>query len=191
MTADRPFANIHVVHSITGRVRLRVPRFKSNSYDPRGIQALLTAQEGILDASVNPGCHSVTIVYDPAMWTLESLYGWLQDRRREELEEYTATALAEIAESQSSINWLQPWHLVSQTEQALDHKAERQPEQSRNSGYLTVGYASLALGAVLLPIPLLPGIPFLIFSSYCFAKAAMSPVEEKPETEEHVLKQKP
>lgn len=177
---------MYVIHSIKGRVRLRVPRFKSGFYEPRGLQALLTVQPGIIDANVNERCRSVTIVYDPASWTAESLCGWLQGRRRNEFEEHTVVASADIAEDDSWMNWLQPWGFSGQRENTPCPKTELQASQSGKSGYLTVGYVSLAVGSVLLPIPLVPGIPFLILSSYCFAKAAMSQDEKRTEPEKHV-----
>jgi hypothetical protein len=43
---------------------------------------------------------------------------------------------------------------------------------------------------VLVPVPLVPGIPFLILSSYFFAKATVLKGEDRPEAGEQVPKAK-
>src|SRR5262249_25490826 len=88
LTFSGPLAATHVVHSVPGRVRLRVPTLKDNSHLTRCLQALLSAQAGITEVTVAPACDSVTVVHDPAVWTPESLCIFLQARKREELNEY-------------------------------------------------------------------------------------------------------
>jgi hypothetical protein len=48
----------------------------------------------------------------------------------------------------------------------------------------------MIVGAVLVPVPLVPGIPFLILSSYFFAKATVLKGENGPEAGEQVPKAK-
>jgi hypothetical protein len=176
---DGPLAATHVIHFIPGRVRLRVPTLKKSSHLAAGLQALLSAQAGVTEVTVATVCHSVTVVHDPAVWTPESLCMFLQSRSREELEQYAAVALADDATSLLPMNWLQPWRLLNATASSPESKGALQTGEPVKSGYWTVGYASMVVGAVLLPIPLLPGIPFLILSSYCFAKATiLKPGEE-------------
>jgi len=178
---DGPLASTHVIHSIPGRVRLRVPMLKADSHLARGLQALVSAQTGVVEATVNGGCQSVTVMYDPALWTSESLRMLLQRRSREELEGYASAVLANDATSPSSMNWLQPWCYLNATGSSPDSKDFSRTDASVNSGYWKIGYASMVVGAVLVPVPLLPGIPFLILSSYCFAKAINTRTEGKPE----------
>ena len=92
---DGPLAATHVIHSIPGRVRLRVPTLKADSHLTRGLQTLLSAQAGVTEVTVAPGCQSVTVVHDPAMWTSKSLCLFLQSRHREELEQCASAALPE------------------------------------------------------------------------------------------------
>lgn len=190
MELDRPFAATHVVHSIPGRVRLRVPILKTAGQIARGLEVLLATQPGVIEATVNTGCHSVTAVYDPSVWTPESLRRFLQDRTLEELEEYAAVALTEDATNSSSMNWLQPWRFLNTTDGSPGSKGEVQTGQARRSGYWTLGYYSMIVGAVLVPVPLVPGIPFLLFASYCFAKATMWKPGVEPGAGEQVPKAK-
>ena len=187
---DAPLAATHLIHSIAGRVRLRVPGLKANSHLGPGLQALLAAQVGVTEATVNTGCQSVTLLYDPVLWTSESLSMFLQRLSREELEEYTSVALANDAASPASMNWLQPWRYLNATGSSPDAKDFSRTEASAKSGYWKVGYASMVVGAVLVPVPLVPGIPFLILSSYCFAKAAMLKEADSAHTAEQAPKAK-
>src|SRR5262249_17267114 len=81
-----PLAGANIIHSIPGRVRLRVPTLKANPDLARGLQGLLSAQTGVIEVSVAPVCRSVTVVHDPARWTSESLCKLLQNLDREELD---------------------------------------------------------------------------------------------------------
>lgn len=185
-----PLAAAHVVHSIPGRVRLRVPTLKAGSHLARGLEVLLSVQIGITEAIVNRGSHSVTVLYDPALWTPESLCMFLQSRSREELEQCASVPLAGDATNPSSMIWLQPWRFLNTTGGSPDSKGALQTGEPVKSGYWRLGYASMVVGAVLLPIPLLPGIPFLILSSYFFAKATVLKGEDGPEAGEQVPKAK-
>jgi hypothetical protein len=187
---DGPLAAAQVIHSIPGRVRLRVPMLKVGSHLARGLEALLSAQTGVIEATANSGCHSVTVRYDPALWTSESLCMFLQIRSREELEQYASFALAEDATSLIPMNWLQPWRYLSATGSSPDSKGAVQAGEPVKSGYWKLGYASMVVGAVLVPVPLVPGIPFLILSSYFFAKAATLKTETGPEVGEQISKAK-
>jgi len=187
---DAPLAATHLIHSIPGRIRLRVPGLKGNSHLAPGLQAVLSTQVGITEATVNTGCQSVTLLYDSALWTSDSLSMFLQRLSREELEEYTSVALAVDAAGSASMNWLQPWRYLNATGSSPDAKDFSRTEASAKSGYWKVGYASMVVGAVLVPVPLVPGIPFLILSSYCFAKATMLKEADGAQTAEQAPKAK-
>ena len=179
-------AGTHVIHSIPGRVRLRVPTLKANSNLIRGLQGLLSAQTGVTEVTVAPVCQSVTIVHDPAVWTPESLCLFLQSQNCEELDRYASAALPDDATGLFSANWLQPSRLWNATGSIPASKGALQTGEAVKSGYWRLGYASLVVGGILLPVPLLPGIPFLILSSYFFAKAGILNSEDGPEAGEQV-----
>ncbi len=172
---DGPLAATSVIHSIPGRVRLRVQMLKAGSHLAKGLQALLSDQTGVTEATVNTGCHSVTVVYEQAVWNSESLCRFLQSRSREELEQSASAALADdaTATSVSSMDWLQPWRFLNKTEGSPESKGSLQTGDQAKSGYWTAGYVSMVVGAILVPVPLVPGIPFLILASYFFAKATI------------------
>src|SRR5262249_30649808 len=59
-------ADTSIVHSLTGRVRLRVPALKT-SYDlPQGIERILCDQPGVTEVDISTWSASVTISYDPS-----------------------------------------------------------------------------------------------------------------------------
>lgn len=170
-----PIGGIHIVHSIPGRIRFRVPVLKTRPYLARGLEALLTARPGIIEASVTERCHSLTVLFEPGKWTGESLCQVLNDQTCEVLEVQAASAPATEVSDSLPMNRLQP----SRFPQGIEGKPQtREPVKSV---YRTLGYYSMVIGAVLVPVPLLPGIPFLLFSSYCFAKAGIW--KEKQEAE--------
>jgi heavy-metal-associated domain-containing protein len=187
---DAPLAATHVIHSIPGRVRLRVPLLKARPHLSRGLEALLVTQTGITEATVNKGCHSVTVAYDPAVWTSESLCMFLQSRSREEIDQWASVALTEDVTDPSPINWLQPWRFLNTTAGSSGSEGAVQTGESVKSGYWRLGYASMVVGAVLVPVPLVPGIPFLILSSYFFAKATVLKDKDGPAAGERVPKAK-
>ena len=169
-----PLAATHVIHSIPGRVRLRVPRLRTGSNLVRGLEALLSAQPGVTEAIVNAGCHSVTLVYDPAVWTPESLCLFVQSCSRDVLDQHASTALPENPTSSFAKTWLQPWRYLSTAESGPGSTDVLQADGSAKSNYWKVGYASMVVGVALFAVPGVPGVPFLILSTYCFSKATSS-----------------
>lgn len=162
-----PFGNIHIVHSIPGRVRFRVPMLKTRPNMARGLEAVLSARPGIIKTSVTERCHSLTVLFELGTWTAESLCQVLNDQTCEVMDERAVSAPATEVSDSSSMNWLQPWRFPQDIEGA---PRTREPVKSI---YWTLGYYSMIIGAILVPVPLLPGIPFLLFSSYCFGKATI------------------
>ena len=185
---DGPLAAAHVIHSIPGRVRLRVPALKAGSYLARGLQALLSAQTGVTEATVNLVCHSVTVMHDSARWTPESLCMFLQSRNREELEQCASAALPDAATSSFAMTWLQPWRFLNTVESSPDSKGVPQTGAPVKSGYWTVGYASMVVGLAMFAVPGVPGVPFLILSTYCFSKATILKTGDEPKAGEQVHK---
>jgi hypothetical protein len=185
---DGPLAATHVIHSIPGRVRLRVPTLKADSNLVRGLQVLLSAQAGVTEVTVAPVCRSVTVVHDPARWTPESLCLFLQSRNREELEQCASATLPEAATSSFAMTWLQPWRYLNAAESSPDSKGVLQTAGSVKPGYWMVGYASMVVGVAMFAVPGVPGVPFLILSTYCFSKATSLKTSDEPEAGEHVPK---
>ncbi|NGZ10772.1 MAG: hypothetical protein CV088_15525 [Nitrospira sp. LK70] len=171
-----PFGGIHIVHSMPGRVRFRVPMLKTSPNLARGLEAVLSARPGIIKTSVTERCQSLTVSFEPETWTAESLYQVLNDQMCGEIEVWAASAPAIDSPGSFSTTWLQPWRFLQSAE------GTDQAREPVKSVYWTLGYYSMIIGAILVPVPLLPGIPFLIFSSYCFGKATIW--KEKQEAEE-------
>ena len=176
-----PLATTHVIHSIPGRVRLRVPTLKANSDLARELQGLLSAQAGVTEVTVAPVCQSVTVVHDPARWNPESLCIFLQSLDREELDQYASTALPIDSTSSFTKTWLQPWRFLNTAESSPSSTGAFQTDGSVKSGYWKVGYASMVVGVVLFAVPGVPGVPFLILSTYCFSKATIWKTKDEPE----------
>jgi len=176
-----PLAGANIIHSIPGRVRLRVPTLKANPDLARGLQGLLSAQTGVIEVSVAPVCRSVTVVHDPARWTSESLCKLLQNLDREELDRYESAAVPEDATSSFAKTWLQPWRFLGTDESSPGSNAASQTGGPVTSGYWTVGYASMVVGLAMFAVPGVPGVPFLILSTYCFSKATIWKTKDEPE----------
>jgi hypothetical protein len=185
---DAPFAATHVIHSIPGRVRLRVPALKAGSDLVRGLQALLSAQAGVTEVTIAPVCHSVTVMHDPAMWTPESLCIFLQSRHGEELHHCASAVSPAAAPSSFATTWLQPWRFLNTAESSSDSTGALQTGGSVKSGYWMVGYASMVVGVALFAVPGVPGVPFLILSTYCFSKATIWKTGDEPGAGEQVHK---
>ena len=172
VTLAGSLAATHVIHSIPGRVRLRVPMLKTNSNLARGLQGLVSAQAGVTEVTVAPVCQSVTVVHDPAQWTPESLCMFLQSRNREELDQWASATLPDAATSSFAKTWLQPWQFLNTADNNPDSSAVPQTAGPVKSGYWKVGYASMVVGVAMFAVPGVPGVPFLMLSTYCFSKAA-------------------
>jgi hypothetical protein len=177
---DVPLAGTHVIHLIPGRVRLRVPALKADSNLVRGLQGLLSAQAGVTEVTVAPVCQSVTVVHDPARWTPESLCLFLQSRNCEELDQYASAALPDDTTSSFAKTWLQPWRFLNTAENSPDSRGVPQTAGPAKSGYWKVGYASMVVGVAMFAVPGVPGVPFLILSTYCFSKATIWERDEEP-----------
>lgn len=179
---QEPFDGIHIVHSIPGRVRFRVPMLKTRPNLVCGLETLLSARPGIIKVSVTQRCQSLTVAFDRETWTAELLRQVLSDETGGEMEVPAAPAPAIESSGSSSINWLEPWRFVQRIE------GTAQAREPVKSVYRTLGYYSMIIGAILVPVPLLPGIPFLLFSSYCFAKATIWREKQEAEAGEPVDK---
>jgi hypothetical protein len=178
----------HIIHSIPGRVRLRVPALKADLLLARGLQGLLSAQAGVTEVTVAPVCQSVTVVHDPARWTPESLCLFLQSRNRAELEQWASAALPDDAPSSFAVTWLQPWRYLNTAENSPDSSGVPQTAGPVKSGYWKVGYASMVVGVAMFAVPGVPGVPFLMLSTYCFSKATILKTGNESEAGERVPK---
>lgn len=173
-----PFSRIHIVHSIPGRARFRVPMLKTHPDLARWLEALLSGRSGIIKASVTERCHSLTVSFEPEAWTAESLCQVLNNQTCEEMETQAASAPATETSVSSSMSRLQPGRF----QQSIESTA--QARGPATSAYWTLGYYSMIIGAILVPVPLVPGTPLLLFSSYCFAKATIGKDKREPEVSE-------
>lgn len=81
-------ADTSIVHSLRGRVRLRIPALKTSSALTQGVERLLRDQPGVIEVSVSEWSASVTISYDPSRWTSERLRTWLSLLCRSEVASY-------------------------------------------------------------------------------------------------------
>lgn len=78
--ARRPL-ECQVVHSVNGRVRLRVPALRRDpEYADRAV-AVLTQCPGVYAARASVACASLVVSYDPAVVDLTEIGEWLDDAR--------------------------------------------------------------------------------------------------------------
>jgi heavy metal translocating P-type ATPase len=90
--------SIQVVHSLPGRVRLRVPALRLRAQLVEALPIFLQDQEGIQEVSVNSSCNSVTVTFDSTVWNGEKLCRFLQGLRHEDLEAYQPKQVAQEQE---------------------------------------------------------------------------------------------
>ena len=79
-----------VVHTIPGRVRLRVPALKTLPDLAEPLEKLLRDQPGVTDVSVNDWCYSVTVTCDPSVWTTDRLCTWVRLQSASEVATYNS-----------------------------------------------------------------------------------------------------
>lgn len=87
-TVPNIMATTHVIHSIPGRVRLRVPAVQVRPALAEALTVFLQDQEGIQEVRVNSGCYSATVTFHPTVWTAEQLCEFLQALCHEDIETY-------------------------------------------------------------------------------------------------------
>lgn len=74
LRADRcVFSPSHIIHVSPARVRLRVPWIKDQQERAQGLAAWIKTLPGIKLCEANADCASITVQYDPAEWSPESL----------------------------------------------------------------------------------------------------------------------
>jgi len=164
---DRILFACTVVHVTPGRTRLRVPPLKSDPFLAGSLERLLKAQPAVTDATVNQSCASLTVNYDPTAWTSEGLCRFLQALTREDIQAYPWASVSQ----ETQVSWTKPWLLVPGFGDASSVKGDSPADAPIKPTFSMVGYVSLAVGTALLAVPMVPGIPFLLLSSYCFAKS--------------------
>ncbi|MEW6248605.1 MAG: heavy metal translocating P-type ATPase [Nitrospirota bacterium] len=79
---------VTLIHAIKGRLRVRVPRLKSDDRLADRLRFVLEDRPGIIDVQVNQGCASVTLTYDPAAVTPDSVLETVRGLSRRELRDY-------------------------------------------------------------------------------------------------------
>ncbi|MDF0644228.1 MAG: heavy metal translocating P-type ATPase [Nitrospira sp.] len=84
-------ADTSIVHSLQDRVRLRVPALKTSSDLSQGMERILHDQPGVTEVSVSEWSASVTVSYDPSLWTSERLCAWLRGLGVEQVSAYQST----------------------------------------------------------------------------------------------------
>ncbi len=68
------------VHSVAGRMRVKCPSLKGNDRLGRAVRHALVAMPGVEEVSFNPRAHCLTVVYDPAVVSSDSVMAELRAR---------------------------------------------------------------------------------------------------------------
>jgi hypothetical protein len=156
-TLGRTLWDTHVVHTSPGRVRLRIPVLRRFSHLTGSLEALLRAQPGITDVSVNGWCQSVTLNYDPSYWTSDTITAFSRKLELRQIEEYE---FLRAPEDQTVQSWT-PFGIQPVT------------------WWKVAAYFTLIVGIILFALPMIPGgTPLLILSSMFFSKASAFSLEE-------------
>jgi len=183
---DRILFASTVVHVTLGRTRLRVPPLKSDLFLAGSLETLLKVQPGVTDVTVNQSCASLTVNYDPTAWTSESLCRFLQELTREDIQAYPWAS----ASPETQVSWTKAWLLFPGFGDAPSAKGNSPAGAPIKPTFGMIGYVSLVVGTALLAVPMVPGIPFLLLSSYCLAKGTILKTTDEPGRDEQVFKAK-
>ncbi len=141
--------DIKVLHHISGRIRIVIPRVSEDELFTKKIHRELISLDFVQEVQINSKASSIVIYYsNHRQWglTLEKIISKVKD----------------------DTNILSSENLPIQTGQIELFLKKLMP---------TLGTMSLVVGTIGLALPLLPGAPFLILSSYCFSYAKE---EEQP-----------
>lgn len=131
------WAASEVIHSIKGRVRLKLPALKRYPALIRPLELFLRRCTGILEVSANQSCASLTVSFDSRMWSAETLCA--------QLNRLSSETLRVLSQTMASDD-------VSSTDETTGANFE-----------LTLSTAGLAcLAAEVLAAPL---VPFLLIGS--------------------------
>jgi len=150
-SSRKSFSDASVVHAVPGRMRLRVRVLRWEPDLAGSLKAFLQAQPGIIDADVNVWAYSVTVNCDPSCWPADVLCAFLQQVPLEEIEQYKF--LPSSNETANSFLW---------------------SRISPSTCWKVLGYVTLVAGIILFVLPMVPGgLPFLVFSTLCFSRAAV------------------
>jgi len=79
-----------IVHSIRGRVRLRVAELKTHEQLARLLQIYLASLPGMKEVQINQGCACVVSVFDPERWDAEAFRNHVGALDEEQLQAFEA-----------------------------------------------------------------------------------------------------
>ncbi len=79
---------VTLIHAINGRLRVRVPKLKSDGRLADQLRLVLEDRPGIIEVQVNQGCASVTLTYDPAAVTPDIVLETVRGLSRRDLRDY-------------------------------------------------------------------------------------------------------
>jgi len=154
----RTLSDTHIVHTIPGRARLRVPVLRYVPHLNEALEELLRAQHGITDVRVNSWCHSVTLNYDSIYWTSDTISAFLQKLELRQIEQYES-----LRPPRDQVV-RRPWAALC-------------PQPS--TCWSVAAYFTLVVGIILFVLPMVPGgTPLLLLSTLCFSKAAAFKLEQ-------------
>jgi len=126
-----------VAHTLRGRVRLRVPALKTSTDLARRLERLLRDQPGVFEITVNNWCASLTVIYDPSVWTSDRFCAWLQHLSAEEVAAY----------------------------KPLNEPVDQAPILTEEVAGPELWFSSVGIGIALLVEPLAPLVPLLLVSA--------------------------
>ncbi len=97
----------HILHTTPGRVRLRVPWIKGQPSLAQRLASFLSVCPGIIGCQANSDCASVTIRYEPRVWTAEALCRNVNELSRRDVERLPAPRGQNAAEAAQDGSWFE------------------------------------------------------------------------------------
>ncbi|ACK68697.1 hypothetical protein PCC7424_0229 [Gloeothece citriformis PCC 7424] len=153
-----------VIHNIPGRVRLRLAWLREYPSKHSSLINALTHLTFITDVYLSSINNSIVVYYDHQQISLEDL----------------KAELLEIFLLMTPKNWIkeQANQLKDINQETIGFDVEfltKTWEENKQGILMGVGTTCLAVGGILVPIPLVPGWPLLLLGGYCLKLASENP----------------
>ncbi len=146
-----------IAHEIPGRIRFSIPKLATDSDYADKLKTLVESDSKVTDVRLNQKAGSIAISYQSDLNTDDQIRAHLVNLIEENAPAY-ARVTQGITLSFASTHFLE------------ENKIGTVLTNIKNVVLIIVGSISLVIGVIGVILPLVPGTPFLILSTFCFSQ---------------------
>ncbi|BAZ11956.1 hypothetical protein NIES4071_37840 [Calothrix sp. NIES-4071] len=146
-----------IAHEIPGRIRFSIPKLATDSDYADKLKALIESDSKVTDVRLNQKAGSIAISYQSDLNTGDQIRTHLVNLIDKNAPAYVPVTRA-ITLYEESTHFLE------------ENKIGAVLTNIKNVVLIIVGSMSLVIGVIGVILPLLPGTPFLILSTFCFSQ---------------------